>query len=135
MELQLIDEMGIELGRDCELSLPEYMVRLAPEDVFKQENPSSIVVAAGADPCDGKILLVTVSGGIFIFDARKFCIPDGPAEPTEGGKKVFLRNVKGRWPGQSIGFFVDVKWLLKNSTSALAGATLHTNYVNENRNK
>jgi hypothetical protein len=131
MELQLSEELEIDFGPDCKFELPSYITRLAPEDVDKEEG-CPIVIACGSDPQDGKITLITMSGRVMIFDARKFYIPDGPAEPSFRGRKVFLKNVDGRWPGETPGFHVDAKWILEKSTSGLTGAVLQTNYIHEN---
>ena len=104
-------------------------------DVSKEEDPKFVVIAAGADPHDGKITLLTLEGKIFLFDARKFYIPDGPATPSLGGKEVFLENVEGRWPGPSQGFSVETRWMIEKSTSALSGAKLHFNYSREDKTK
>jgi len=133
MELQLLEEMDIEFGSGCEFELPKYMTRLSPENIVDDINDKNkIVIAAGSDPQDGKITLVTLTGRVMVFDARKFHIPDGPAVPTSGGREVFLENVDGRWPGEAPGFHVEVEWMLEKSTNALKGATLQINYLHEN---
>lgn len=134
MELQFIDGMELQLDNSCEFELPSYMTKLDPENLAK-ENGSNLVIAAGADPADGKITLVTVTGRVVIFDARKYYIPDGPAVPSHGGQKIFLMNVNNRWPGQSPGFYVNSEWMLSCSESALTGATLSTNYIHENNSR
>jgi hypothetical protein len=132
MELQFNDGLELEIDSNCEFEIPEYMTRLPPEEISQDcENKDSIVIAAGTDPTDGKITLLTLSGKIMIFDSRKFYIPDGPSAPVDGGKKIFLENLNGRWPGQSQGFYVETSWILEKSASALIGATLHTNYSYE----
>lgn len=133
MEINL-EGMDIELGEGCEFELPTYMVRLAPEDVSRDvKDKNKIIIAAGADPSDGKITFITLSGRVLIFDARKFYIPDGPAVPSDGGNSIFLENTNGRWPGPSRGFSVEVDFLLEKSVSGLAGAVLQTNYIYENK--
>jgi len=135
MELTFTEDMRIDFGPDCEFELPNYMTRLAPEELdTAAEDKESLVVAVGADPKDGKILLITVTGKVMVFDARAYYIPDGPAEPADGGKKIFLANVFERWPGPSEGFYVDSKWMLEKSTSGLTGAVLQTNYKHEDNN-
>lgn len=128
MELQLTDG-DIQLDGSSEFELPAYMVRISEEDVTKEEIPSDhIIIAAGADPSDGKIMLVTLSGRILLFDARSFYIPDGPAIPFNGGTEIFLENSDGRWPGDSDGFYMDSKWVIEKSAPALTGATIKVNY-------
>ena len=132
MELQLIDGNEIELSEDCEFVLPEYMVRLAPETITDNHDPENTIIAAGCDATDGKITVITLKGKVMIFDARRFYIPDGPAIPTNGGAEIFLENIAGRWPGSVPGFYIDSKWILEKSISALIGATLKINYSYEN---
>jgi len=132
MELQLSEEIEIEFGSNCKFELPNYITRLAPEDVDRDEKGFPIVIACGSDPRDGKITLITISGKVMIFDARKFYIPDGPAEPSFRGRKIFLKNINGRWSGMTPGFYVDAKWVLEKSVSGLTGAVLQTNYIHEN---
>jgi hypothetical protein len=132
MELQLINGDDIELSKDCEFVLPEYMVRLAPEAIMDNADAEYTVIAAGSDPKDGKITMITLKGKVMIFDARTFYIPDGPAVPVNGGAEIFLENVSGRWPRQIPGFFIDSRWALEKSISALTGATLQVNYPHEN---
>ena len=135
MELQLIDGNDVQLSEDCEFELPGYMVRLAPEDVSKDSEPHFTIIAAGSDPADGKITLITQAGTVMVFDARGFYIPDGPAVPTSGGTEIFLENLANRWPGNIPGFYVDAKWMLEKSTSALTGATIKINYPHEDNDQ
>jgi hypothetical protein len=132
MEFKL-DGMDIQFGEGCEFELPNYMTRILPENISRDSNKNNVIIAAGADPSDGKITLVTLSGNVFIFDARSFYIPDGPAVPDRGGCAVFLENVNGRWPGSVPGFWVESDWILQKSVSALEGAILQTNYIHENK--
>lgn len=132
MELQLIDGNDIELSEDCEFVLPEYMVRLAPEAITDNDDSENTIIAAGFDVTDGKITVITLKGKVMIFDARRFYIPDGPAIPVNGGAEIFLENIAGRWPGSVPGFYIDSKWMLEKSISALIGATLKINYSYEN---
>jgi len=133
MEIKL-DGMEIELGEGCEFELPSYMVRLHPENVTKEvKDKNKVIIAAGADPADGKITFITLSGRVMTFDARKFYIPDGPAVPHDGGNSIFLENTNGRWPGPSSGFSVEIDFLLEKSVSAFDGAVLQTNYIHENK--
>ncbi len=128
MELQLTDG-DIQIDSTAEFQLPGYMVRIAEEDVTKEEIPGDhVVIASGADPVDGKIMIVTLSGRVLLFDAREFYIPDGPAIPYNGGKEIFLENTDGRWPGDSNGFYMDSKWVVEKSVPALTGATIKINY-------
>jgi len=128
MELQLT-EGDIQIDSNAEFELPDYVTRISEEEVTKEEiSKDHIVIAAGADPKDGKITIVTLSGRIMLFDARKFYIPDGPAIPFNGGTEIFLENLEGRWPGDSHGFYMDSKWVVEKSTPALTGATIKVNY-------
>ena len=127
MELHFSDNFEFELSQSCEIIFPEYINKLNDDEVCRQEEPSKIIVAAGADPADGKILMLTADFKVYVFNARKFCIPDGPAEPKDGGKKIFLKNVNERWPTPVDGFFVESVWILKNSEPALKNAVLQTN--------
>jgi hypothetical protein len=137
LELQFDGDLELEVGGGCKFELPSYVTRLTEEEVSvarSSAEPNIIVIAAGADPRDDKITLLTATGKVMVFDARKYHIPSGPAIPQEGGKKIFLINVGGRWPGNSPGFLVESKWMLSKSTSALSGATLVTNtYQNEDK--
>lgn len=136
MELELTDGMNVEFTKDCEFQLPSYMTRLAPEDVATDtENRDFLVIAAGSDPADGKITLLTATGKVMVFDARKYYIPEGPAVPTNGGKQIFLENTTGRWPSPTPGFAVDARWMLEKSTSALTGAVLQINYPHEDKHQ
>lgn len=135
MELKFTDDMQIDFGPDCEFELPPYVTRLTPEELDKDaENKEALVIAAGTDPADGKILLITLTGKVMVFDSQAYHVPYGPAEPTDGGKKIFLANVFGRWPGPSEGFYVDSTWMLEKSTSGLTGAVIQTNYSHEDNN-
>jgi len=127
--------MELEFSSNCEFELPSYMSRLSPEEVDREvKDKNCIVIAAGTDPKDGKITLLTATGKVMIFDSRKYCIPDGPSFPANGGKEVFLKNIQERWPSHVLGFYVDVKWMLEKSLSGLEGATLMTNYIHEDNN-
>lgn len=134
MELQILDGIEVLIDPETQFELPHYMTRILPEEVIK-DDPSNTVIAAGADPKDGKITLLTLEGKIFLFNARLFYIPDGPAVPVSGGREIFLENVDGRWPGQSKGFNVEASWMLKNSISGMSGATLHVNYPHDLKDK
>ena len=138
MEFCFLDDVDIELNDSCEFVLPNYVTSLSQKEIFRAKSIASndgrkTVIAAGTDPKDGKITLVTSSGKVMVFDAKKYHIPFGPAVPCDGGTKIFLQNVEGRWPGPSPGFYVDSQWMLEKSVSALMGATLITNYRNENK--
>jgi len=135
MELKLIDGDDIELSKDCEFELPGYMVRLAPEAIPEDADILHTIIAAGSDPVDGKITMITLGGRVMTFDARAFYIPDGPAVPTNGGSEIFLENVLGRWPGEVPGFYMDSQWVLEKSVSALAGATIKINYPHEDKSQ
>lgn len=135
MQLQLLDDMEVSFGKDAEFELPHYMTRLLPEEISDDSDPETIVIAAGADPEDGKITLITLGGKVMLFDARRFYIPEGQAVPTAGGKEIFLINSNGRWPGDVGGFYVSSKWMLEKSTTALTGAVIHVNYSHEDRDK
>lgn len=129
MELQLTDlEFTLD---DADIELPLYIVRLDPKKVTYDVDRSNLIIAAGADPKDQKITLITGDGKILIFDSKKYYIPSGPAVPANGGKQIFLENVSGRWSSEMPGFFVDSKWIIEKSTNALANATLHVNYPNK----
>jgi len=128
MQLQLINCDNIQLNADCEFILPEYVVRLAPEAVTNDIDLEYVIIAAGSDPKDGKITMITLTGKVMVLDARAFYIPDGPAVPCNGGTEIFLENVFGRWPNQIPGFFIDSRWALEKSVSALSEATLKINY-------
>lgn len=134
MQLQILDDIEVTFDENTRFELPKYMTRLEPESVDKQ-NPSTTVIAAGSDPQDGKITLITLEGKVFLFDARRFYIPDGPAIPTSGGREIFLENLDGRWPGQSKGFNVDTSWMLEKSSPGLSGATLQINYPHDAKDK
>jgi hypothetical protein len=136
MELQFVDGMELEIGENCEFELPNYVTRLADEEIREARNSpdkESLVIAAGTDPKDEKVTLLTATGKVMIFDARKYHVPPGPAVPSPDGRKIFLENKGGRWPGPSIGFYVEARWMLEKSVSALIGATLVTNYKDENK--
>ncbi len=124
MELQLTNCDDIELDENCEYIIPGYMTRLAPEEISRAVAAEHIIIATGSDPVDGKITIITLKGKVMIFNAREFYIPDGPAIPVNGGIEIFLENVSGRWPGAASGFYVDSKWIIEKSTSALVGATI-----------
>ena len=139
MDLIFVDGLDVELGAGCEFELPPYVVRL-PDDQMKlacnADNKEFRVVAAGTDPRDGKITMLTATGKVMVFDASKYFIPPGPAEPSYDGLKVFLPNVDGRWPTPTVGFYADSEWLLKNSVSGFVGATIKVNtYQDEDKAK
>jgi hypothetical protein len=133
VKLQIVDDLDVEIGKDCEIELPDYMNRLSEEiSNSDEDDQEELIVAAGADPKDGKVLLMTKAGRLRVFDARSFHIPDGQALPSYEGKKVFFVNESGRWPGDVEGFYVDSKWLLENSTNALKDAEVTISYRHEN---
>ena len=132
MELQLSDSFELILDSRCEFELPFYITKLNPAELNVESPKEELIIAAGTDPRDGKITVITAAGKICVFDANKYHIPRGPSVPSHGGLKIFLKNIEGRWPGDSPGFYIKSNWVLKNSESALKGATLHTNYKYEN---
>lgn len=127
MELQLTDSFNFTLNDDVDIELPLYIIRLDSKEVCHKTHRSKLILAAGVDPKDHKITLVTGDGKILIFDAQKYCIPNGPVEPTDGGKQVFFKNIKGRWLSDTHGFFADSEWIIEKSTSALQDAILQIN--------
>lgn len=133
MELLLTDTMDITIDGSSDIELPSYVKRLTPEDVSKDTSRAELIIAAGTDPNDQKVTLITGNGMILIFDSKKYCIPDGPAVPYDGGKQVFFENLNERWPGDSKGFFIDSISIIEKSVSALTGATLQVNYPHENK--
>lgn len=139
MELVFVDGMDMELTEGTEIELPSYVTKLSPEDLKaaqSAEDKSNRVIAAGTDPRDQKITVVTATGRIMIFDAARFHIPPGPSMPSDRGQKIFLPNVERRWYSPSKGFYVDAAWVLKNSESGLTGAVLSTNnYQSEDKTK
>lgn len=137
MELIFFDEIDIAVDNSTQFLLPAYINKL-PEDEFKQavsaEDANLRIVAAGTDPKDGKITILTAVGKVMIFDARKFYIPDGNSKPSHTGHKIHFPNEKNRWPGMEDGCFVEAQWILQNSVSGLVGATISTNtYPNEDK--
>lgn len=132
MELQLTDSFEFSLSDDIDIQLPSYVVRLDPKEACQETDRNKLILAAGVDPRDQKITLVTGDGRILVFDAPRYYIPNGPVEPYAGGKQLFFKNVEGRWPGDVPGFFADSEWIIEKSTSALTGATLQVNYPHEN---
>lgn len=137
MELIFFDEIDFTVNNNTQFLLPAYINKLS-KDEFEQamssEDKAYRVIAAGTDPKDGKITMLTGIGKVMIFDARKFYIPDGDSKPCHVGKTIYLPNEKNRWPGMEDGCFVDVQWILQNSTSGLIGATISTNtYPNEDK--
>lgn len=138
MQLEFLDEIEIQLDKNCEIEYPSYVTHLTDDELSsakQSEDASNLIITAGTDPKDQKILLVTATGKIMLFDSKKYHIPDGPSFPIDCGKNVYLPNVNGRWPGPVEGFSVDSKWLIKKSVSALSGAMLNTNYKGENNDK
>lgn len=139
MELMLSEDFEFEVTDECEIEFPNYIRRLEDkelEEACNAEDNNLRVVAAGADPVDEKIMLITATKKIFIFDAKKYYIPAGPAYPSHKGLKIFLENTPGRWPGPTKGFFVETNWLLERSESALKGAVLSLpTYDHEAHNK
>jgi len=120
-------------SQNSTFSLPQFMTKLCKEDfelACSSEDKNVRIIAAGTDPQDQKIVLLTASGKVLVFDARKFYIPPGPSEPSEGGSKIFLKNIDGRWPGNSEGFLVNASWIIDNSSSALEDAIILTNFAN-----
>lgn len=139
MELFFADQIDFEVGNACDIILPKYVNKLTQEEIVEismQHDKHIRIVAAGSDPSDNKVTLITASGKVLVFDAKKFCVPDGPAQPTSDGLQVFFPNEKERWPGPVEGFYADSKWLIENSSSGLVGATLTTNsYGHEDKAK
>jgi len=129
----------VELTSGCSVELPSYVVRLSSEEItgiVSGPDANTKVIAAGTDPRDGMITLLTATGKVMIFDAAKFYVPPGPSLPVPGGTKVHLPNVDGRWPGMEDGCLVDAAWMLQNSRSGLLGAVLTTpNYSHEDTPK
>jgi hypothetical protein len=139
LELVFVDGMDMELTAGTEIEFPSYVTKLPPDELKEaqaSDDRSNRVIAAGTDPRDQKITLVTATGKIMIFDAARFHIPAGPSMPSHCGQKIFLPNVERRWYSPSKGFYVDAAWVLKNSESGLTGAVLSTNnYPSEDKTK
>ncbi len=135
MELQLTNSFDFKIDNFSEVQLPIYIKRLNPQDVSKDAPRSEIIVAAGFDITDQKITLITGDGRILLFDTKKYCVPKGPAVPCNGGKEIFFENIGDRWPGNSIGFFCDAKWIIEKSISAMTGATISINRNHKNNIK
>lgn len=132
MELQLTDSINFTIDGYSDIELPVYVKRLTPQNVSRDVARAKLIIAAGVDPRDNQVTLVTGDGRILLFDLRKYYIPDGPAVPCDDGKQIFFENTNGRWPGDSAGFFADSEWVIEKSTSALTGAVLRVNYPHEN---
>lgn len=125
MELYFTDNLEIEFGDNCEFELSEYMVRLSPENIIQDfKNRNLLIIASGMDPVDHKITLITAIGKVMIFDSKKFHIPYGPVVPCNHGQQVFLENINNRWPGNSLGFYVESTWMLEKSVSGLTNTSL-----------
>lgn len=138
MELHFPDGVDINLGHGCEIELPFYVKKLPQEaisNLLKSSEKDHLVIAAGADPRDNKVTLLTATNRVLVFDAPKYYIPAGPALPCADGNKIFFPNLNGRWPGPSKGFYANSSWVIGKSYSALVGATLHTNYRDEDKSK
>lgn len=135
MELQLSDSLDFTLDDKTEVDLPPYVVRLNPIEVASGVDRSKLIVAAGTDPQDQKMTLITGDGKILVFDSTKYFIPPGPSVPCDGGRQIFFENVTGRWPGEAPGFFANSEWIIEKSVSALTGAVLQVNYPHENNPK
>lgn len=138
MELHFPDGVDINLDHNCEIQLPSYVKRLSQEAIAEircSAQKDNLIIAVGTDPRDNKVTLLTATNRVLVFDAPKYYIPSGPALPCEDGSKIFFPNTNGRWPGPSKGFYVQSSWLIGKSQSALIGATLQTNYRNEDRLK
>lgn len=131
MELQLTDSFDFILNDNVDVDLPSYIVKLDPSCVCRETQRSKLIIAAGVDPKDQKITLITGDGKILVFDAPKWYIPSGPAIPHDGGKQIYFENVKGRWPGNSPGFAASSEWIIEKSTSAMVNPTLKVNYSHE----
>jgi hypothetical protein len=131
--------MEMELTEGTEIELPGYVAKLPPEELKEaqcSDDKGGRIIAAGTDPKDQKITLLTGAGKVMIFDSNKFHIPPGPAMPSHRGQKIFLPNVGRRWYSHSKGFYVDSEWMIKNSVSGLVGAVLTTNnYQSEDKTK
>ena len=135
MELHLTEAIEFMIDRNTELELPSFVSKLDPNLVCKETEPSKLILAAGTDPRDQKITIVTGDGRILVFDAPNYYIPTGPSEPVDGGKQIFFKNVNGRWPGDVVGFYANSSWIIEKSETALAGATLQVNYPHENNTR
>ena len=132
MELQLSETLEFALNDSIQVELPSYMKKLDPSNVCQNSNKNELIIAAGTDPRDQKMTLVTGDGRILVFDSPAYYIPPGSSVPVDGGKQIFFENVNGRWPGDSLGFYADSSWIIQKSASALTGATIQTNYQNDN---
>ena len=132
-----MDEIEIEVNPGTQFQLPSYVAKLSSEemqDACSSEEKEYRIIAAGTDPKDGKITILTATGKVMIFDARKYHIPEGPSQPSCSGSKLHLPNTNDRWYGMEDGCYVDSRWVLSNSTSGLVGAVISTNtYSNEDK--
>jgi hypothetical protein len=138
MELVFNGAIDAEFNDACEIQLPSYIVKLSDDDIALAklaEDKHLRIIAAGADPEDEQITLLTATNRVMIFDAKKFYIPKGIAVPSHHGNKVFLPNHDGRWPAQCSGFYIDADWMLKNSDPALSNVAVNTNYIHEDDNR
>jgi len=135
MELRLSETLDFALDDKMEIDLPSFVARLDPETIAKDVERSKLIVAAGTDPQDQKITLITGDGKILIFDTQKYFIPPGPSAPCDGGRQIFFENISGRWPGETPGFFADADWIIEKSVSALTEAVLRVNYPHEDKSQ
>jgi hypothetical protein len=136
MEIEFPDGVEIQMDKNCEIFYPEYIAHLSEEEMDaakRSEEANDLIVSAGTDPVDQKILFCTASGKMMIFDSKKYHIPNGPSHPSRAGKEIFLPNINGRWPGPSPGFSMNSKWVISKSASAFIGAKLDTTYRGENK--
>jgi hypothetical protein len=138
MELKFTKDLELKIGDGCIYTIPNYVTRLSEDEIQnakRSERRSALIVAAGTDPKDQKVSIVTADGRVLIFDAPAFHIPNGTSMPTHGGAKLFFPNDGKRWPLDTPGYFAEASWVIKRSTSALEGATLVTNYKNEDNHQ
>ena len=136
MELTISGPIEFETGSLCQIELPYFVSKLTDEEIIAAETSTDrdyLVIAAGTNPRDGMITLLTAARKIFIFDGNKYYIPPGPSCPSHGGSQIFLKNIEGRWPGNTPGFFVDASWMIQKSTSGLGSSVKVNNYQHENK--
>lgn len=119
----LLDLQGgdLEAVGDVNVALPGYMTLLTDVERRAAQGepfPHHLVVAAGRDPDDGRVVMLTADDKLIVIDPIEHGLPRGPVTPADGGYSLSIANDEF----VSCTFKVLARWVIQRSQSL--GVTL-----------